>query len=67
MGRENIFLRWDAARCHHCFGCIAICPQNALGVDDAGNLSYQLRQCIRCFRCAGACLYGALRAVREEE
>ena len=67
MGRENVYLCWDAARCRHCFGCIAICPQNALRVDDAGNLDYRIDRCIRCFRCAAGCLHGALRAVREEE
>ena len=66
MGKENAFLSWDAKRCRHCFGCIAICPQNALGVDEAGNLSYQIRRCIRCFRCAGVCLHGALQVLREE-
>ena len=67
MDRNSVTLRWDAARCRHCFGCIAICPQNALGVDEAGSLSYQTDRCIRCFRCAGACLHGALIAVPAAE
>ena len=67
MARERVALIWDHTLCRHCFGCIAICPQQALGVDEAGNLDYQTRKCIRCFRCAQACLHGALRAVRVEE
>lgn len=66
MGRAVVFLRWDAKRCRHCFGCIAACPQNALGVDETGNLQYEMHRCIRCFRCASGCLYGALSVVREE-
>ena len=67
MGRERVALIWDPGLCRHCFGCIAMCQRNALGVDEAGNLSYQIRRCIRCCSCVQACPNGALQAVRLTE
>ena len=68
MGKEYYALYWDPDLCRHCFGCIAVCPRKALGVDAAGNLSYEFRRCIRCFQCAADCQHGALQVVpvREE-
>ncbi len=60
MQREKLVLYWDPQLCRHCFGCVAICPQNALSVGE-GSLQYDIRRCIRCGRCAGACQNGALR------
>ena len=68
MGREYRSLYWDPDLCRHCFGCIAICQRKALGVDEAGHLSYQIERCIRCFQCVQNCQHGALQvlAVSEE-
>ena len=66
MSKDTLILCWDPKYCRHCFGCVAICPRNALSVLE-GSLQYDIGRCIRCSRCASACGAGALRFLREQD
>ena len=58
-------LQWNQETCTLRGRCIEICPAHAIGLRD-GTLSYDARLCLRCGKCAEACVNNAREIVGAE-
>ncbi len=49
--------------CRHCIDapCAAVCPSEALELDNNGLLTFNQNNCNQCELCIDACIYGVLR------
>jgi pyruvate formate lyase activating enzyme len=62
-GIENSIDLWYLPRqCIHCRTCLGVCPENALSIDDNGDLSVWInrQRCTKCGLCVEACPTNAL-------
>lgn len=59
---EMVYLRKD---CVGCGKCVAVCPQNAISVQDGITVTDHSK-CVHCGRCAEACLLNARRMIGYE-
>ena len=46
----------DSEKCTRCFVCSAVCPANAISIDD---LEIDVKKCIQCYACSKKCPNGA--------
>ncbi len=74
---KRVTLRTDGSRCTGCQNCQLICSITHAKTFNPAKARVRLSpneprvtfedDCIRCGLCARYCLYGAIRAVKEEE
>jgi pyruvate ferredoxin oxidoreductase gamma subunit len=58
----------DYAHCHRCaWICSTLCPDSAMGIDEAGYPQIDYEHCKGCLICMASCPSHAIRAVPEEE
>ena len=48
-------IAWDSDNCTHCGACIAVCPSDALSLDENAQLSLNQDKCIVCELCLKGC------------
>ncbi len=48
-------IAWDSETCTHCGACTAVCPSEALVLDENAQLCLQQDRCIVCELCLKAC------------
>ncbi len=60
QGSDNI-IRLDKSKCNVCYSCVRICPVKAVHVHENTVFPYiEVRKCIFCGNCIGACAYDAI-------
>ncbi len=58
-------LFYDPAVCDFCGTCVAVCPQDAVELEEA-DLQISAERCILCMACVAACPVRALEEGDEE-
>lgn len=53
-------------KCTGCRACVEVCPEKVIVFDEKGKRLIDRQRCKECFKCANACLYGALSVIGEE-
>ena len=48
-------IMWDSDACVHCGACTAVCPTDALTLDEQDMLQFEQEKCIVCELCIKAC------------
>lgn len=68
QGEEGAACDFIPVACQHCAdpACLAVCPMQAIFVDEEGLVRIRPERCIGCGKCAGACPYGAI-SIRKKE
>ena len=52
--------------CIHCGYCVSHCSQEAISVDEGGQIAVNRNKCNECFSCTSFCYAGALKKVARE-
>ncbi len=60
---SNTELMYRHEKCRGCGACVAVCPVQAHSFGKEGEHTIDRTVCVRCGKCASACLYQALEAV----
>lgn len=67
MAQSQYVARTENALCVHCGECVARCVFGARGMNETGELRYEMTKCLGCGLCVTACPTGATAMVLREE
>jgi len=56
----SLSIDYDRKRCDFCGTCVAVCPADAIRLDEA-DLSIDEDRCVACMACVAVCPLGALK------